>query len=72
MLGTLRAKFVMQKDTPASTGGDLAGFSGLDGSSTGTPTLLDRLDLTPSTVTWLSPRCCLLPGRRRLPARPVP
>ncbi|MGW7793411.1 hypothetical protein [Streptomyces tricolor] len=62
VLGTLRAKFVMQKDTPASTGGDLTGFSGLDGSSTGTPTLLDRLDLTPSTVTWLFCALLLLSG----------
>ncbi|MEW2287769.1 hypothetical protein [Streptomyces sp. NPDC047841] len=62
VLGTLRAKFVMQHDAPAPTGGTSAGFRGLGGSSAGTSTLVDRLHLSTQTVTWLFCALLLLSG----------
>lgn len=62
LLGTLRAKFVMQHDAPVATGGQAAGFRGLGGSSAGTTTLVDRLHLTTQTVTWLFCALLLLSG----------
>ncbi|UFR01259.1 hypothetical protein KBP30_08740 [Streptomyces sp. Go40/10] len=62
VLGTLRARFVMQHDPPAPTGGAAAGFRGLGGSSAGTSTLVDRLHLTSQTVTWLFCALLLLSG----------
>ncbi|MEU6506154.1 hypothetical protein [Streptomyces sp. NPDC046942] len=61
LLGTLRAKFVMQHDTPAPAGGDTSGFRGLGGASD-TTTLVDRLHLTTQTVTWLFCALLLLSG----------
>ncbi|MFE1193218.1 hypothetical protein ACFW6E_10520 [Streptomyces olivaceoviridis] len=62
VLGTLRAKFVMQHDAPAPTGKDTAGFRGLGGSSADTSTLVDRLHLSTQTVTWLFCALLLLSG----------
>ncbi|MFF9089146.1 hypothetical protein ACF1BE_22515 [Streptomyces sp. NPDC014991] len=62
LLGTLRARFVMQHDAPAHAARDAAGFRGLGGSSTGTATLVDRLHLTTQTVTWLFCALLLLSG----------
>ncbi|WEO94403.1 hypothetical protein A6P39_010515 [Streptomyces sp. FXJ1.172] len=62
LLGTLRAKFVMQHDTAAPTGGDTSGFRGLGGSSADTTTLVDRLHLSAQTVTWLFCALLLLSG----------
>ncbi|WP_318200536.1 hypothetical protein [Streptomyces sp. SCL15-4] len=62
LLGTLRAKFVTQHDTPAADTGDGAGFRGLGGSGTDSTTLVDRLHLTTQTVTWLFCALLLLSG----------
>ncbi|MBL1103426.1 hypothetical protein JK361_02200 [Streptomyces sp. 5-8] len=63
LLGTLRARFVMQHDAPAPVAKDTAGFRGLGGSATGdTTTLVDRLHLTTQTVTWLFCALLLLSG----------
>ncbi|WP_225827539.1 hypothetical protein [Streptomyces naphthomycinicus] len=62
LLGTLRAKFVMQHNAPAQATTDTAGFRGLGGSSAGTTTLVDRLHLTTQTVTWLFCALLLLSG----------
>lgn len=62
LLGTLRARFVMQHDTPAPVGGGASGFRGLGGSAAGPTTLVDRLHLTTTTVTWLFCALLLLSG----------
>ncbi|MEU6589591.1 hypothetical protein ABZ923_10245 [Streptomyces sp. NPDC046881] len=62
VLGTLRARFVMQHDTPAPAAGQASGFRGLGGSSAGTSTLVDRLHLSSQTVTWLFCALLLLSG----------
>ncbi|MFF8726342.1 hypothetical protein ACF073_07595 [Streptomyces sp. NPDC015171] len=62
LLGTLRARFVMQHDTPAAGSGGATGFRGLGGSSADTSTLVDRLHLTTQTVTWMFTALLLLSG----------
>ncbi|MFI2203158.1 hypothetical protein ACH47Z_20700 [Streptomyces sp. NPDC020192] len=62
LLGTLRAKFVMQHAPAAPAGGDAAGFRGLGGPSADSTTLVDRLHLTTQTVTWLFCALLLLSG----------
>ncbi|MDN3258449.1 hypothetical protein QWJ26_01200 [Streptomyces sp. CSDS2] len=60
LLGTLRARFVTQHDTPAE--GDDAGFRGLGGPGADATSLVDRLHLSTQTVTWLFCALLLLSG----------
>ncbi|MFQ6145155.1 hypothetical protein ACLMNJ_19080 [Streptomyces seoulensis] len=62
LLGSLRAKFVTQHDTPAPATGGTGGFRGLGGTAGDTSTLVDRLHLTTQTVTWLFCALLLLSG----------
>ncbi|MFE9725711.1 hypothetical protein ACFYQ5_19440 [Streptomyces sp. NPDC005794] len=60
LLGTLRAKYLMQQEDSPETGGELGGFEGVDGGATAS--LIDRLDLAPQTVTAMFCALLLLSG----------
>ncbi|MFI6348425.1 hypothetical protein [Streptomyces sp. NPDC050560] len=61
-LGTLRAKYVLQHDTPVPPADGADGFRGLDDPSGSTGTLVDNLHLSSQTVTWLFTALLLLSG----------
>ncbi|MFF7093821.1 hypothetical protein ACFY9A_15710 [Streptomyces rubradiris] len=62
LLGTLRARFVTQHDTPPRATGDIADVRGLGGSGADATSLMDRLHLSTQTVTWLFCALLLLSG----------
>ncbi|MBA2807787.1 hypothetical protein E0500_010285 [Streptomyces sp. KM273126] len=60
LLGTLRAKYLMQEEDGPEVTGDVGDFQGVDSGTT--PSLIDRLDLAPGTVTAMFCALLLLSG----------